>query len=370
MRPSRTVGRGPSRSTRCLRSLVAGVLLAGSAGVAAAVEPATDYTVAVLPRVPAGGFFPSSSGNPVNSAGVVAGLVSPGPGPFHAALYDTQRSTARLLDERGGTFSQAQDVDVHGDAVGTIHLDDLEVLDGRARAFFFRARTGQVRFLGPRGRDRVQTAVALNDRGVVVGSGYRDGVLGSPSRALVWYPHGRSSRRLELGRRLGLADSSSVDVTNSGAVLVAAREDGVERGLLWLPWKRVALPVTPLPGDQSVRVSGLNDSGTVVGLSYPRGLPGAGRPFVWDATTRVTRELAPVEGALSQPRAVNAAGTVVGDTASSLGEDRVVLWRADGTVQALPWLASRTGGVLGINRLGQAVGWIGEQTTTWRPTPR
>lgn len=175
----------------------------------------------------------------------------------------------------------------------------------------------------------------VNDRGLVVldASMYRAGeVLPLPGG-------------LTYGKRVN--DAGQV-LGNVGAT--AALWDG----------RRTVL-VAPLPGDDYVYLSGLNERGDVVGTSGQFG--GVSRAFLRAKGGAVTVLSAP--GVSAGASSLNDLRQVVGYV-DDAGTQQAVLWDTDGSVRALPSLAGAGGHTLAVdvNNRGDVVGYSYEGPAT------
>jgi probable HAF family extracellular repeat protein len=116
--------------------------------------------------------------------------------------------------------------------------------------------------------------------------------------------------------------------------------------------------IAGLPGSDGTTVFGINDVGAIVGGSNTAS---AVRAFV-STSGGGTRQLQPLPGdTASTAFAVNNLGEASGFS-SGPGGERAVVWRADGTVTALPGAAALVMRAYGINELKDAVGAINQGT--------
>jgi probable HAF family extracellular repeat protein len=183
----------------------------------------------------------------------------------------------------------------------------------------------------------------VNDAGVVVGAS-------STNTAIRWLPDGTP---VDLGRRPGDPWSMAYKVNNNG---VAVGNSG-SYAVSWSADNQITT-LPGLPGHSDAFAYGLNDSGVIVGDAWDR-TSGLHRAVRWNTDGMVT-DLGVLPGqAGSLANAVNAAGTVVGTSyaLNTLDRDHPVKWLPDGTFVALPRLADKDAGALGINDHGVVVGW-------------
>jgi len=148
--------------------------------------------------------------------------------------------------------------------------------------------------LGFGGEGAFSTAVAINDRGVVVGFSH------TPEDAPVIYVRQRG-RAVEIGR------GEPSDINDGGVVAGTTERDGTVRAAIWRNGREQVL--TGIPGDFH-RAQALNDRGQVVG--YHPDTSGYLRGFLWHRGQ--ARDLPPVEPTDVQtvPTDIDEDGTVVG----------------------------------------------------------
>lgn len=232
--------------------------------------------------------------------------------------------------------------------------------------------------------------LSMNDSGVVVGGVYdASGV----EHSAVWKTDGTvqiDPLSLPAGWR-----SRAVGINNHGQVLLDAIDPQFgEYGYL-LNSDGTYQNVGTL-GGTSTWVYGLNDSGQVVGGSTTD--TGLFHAFLWKNGVGMT-DLGISVGNDSKAMAISNNGNVVGRTDLGTSQPRVFFWNTGGTtymgtdavpnsvnnqgmvagmgnpesmdIQAVVWDASHTtnvlgyGNALGINDLGQVVGWLNGNAVMW-----
>ena len=219
---------------------------------------------------------------------------------------------------------------------------------GGSRAFWWSTRTGRVQVL-PLDGGTASVSIALNDRGVVLGS-----VQDPDWTPTIWDVRAGTDRRLT-----ELDDAQAIN--NRGWVAGTALyldDSRASKPMVWRPsGSLVELPFRP--GDDSSLVTGINDRGEVVGTSMNVQMEDElfGVPVVWTVRGRTICALTR-PGDLDTPFAINDRGRIVGGylTAGS-AEDRpyrAVTWSGCGADPVtLPGLPARA---FGVNNAGQIVG--------------
>ena len=157
----------------------------------------------------------------------------------------------QVLSAFAGQRTEATDINDRGEVSGTVYA-----AGGGSRAFWWSTRTGRVRLL-PLDGGSASVSIALNDRGVVLGS-----VQDPDWTPTIWNVRAGTDRRLT-----ELDDAQAIN--NRGWVAgTALYLDGsrASKPLVWRPsGSLVELPF--LAGDDSALVTGINDQGEVVGTS-------------------------------------------------------------------------------------------------------
>ena len=185
-------------------------------------------------------------------------------------------------------------------------------------------------------------ALAVNNAGQVVGSGFRDS--SAPS---FLYSNGAVTAINTLGGNYGLANA----INASGEIVGGSY-------LLAGPWHAFStingttLDLGVLPGDAASQANGINASGQIVGNSY--GASAISRAFLY--SDGKMQAIATLGGAVSEAFAINDSGEIVG--ASSLPGDQTVHAFADigGKVTDLGTLGGSISYALAVNNNGSVVG--------------
>lgn len=282
----------------------------------------------------------------LNNRGVVVGISQTGTpdpldeawscGDFLGATPNTclgfvwQDGVLTALPTLGGNNGYAAGVNARGHVVGWAETRVLDPTCSRADSQYlqFRAvrwepgrrwRPPRAVQLRPYPGDSASAAVAINDRGLVVGiSGECDRAVGrrTARRAVRWLRDDRPDTLPTLGGTTWHtptalnARGDAVGFSNPRDPRDAAGEF-VARAVLW-PRTGGIVEIGRLPGDSTSQAQGINDRGQVVGLSV-----GAGgvRAFLWeDGVLHDLNRLAPgAPGVLVTARAINGAGEITGD---------------------------------------------------------
>jgi probable HAF family extracellular repeat protein len=213
----------------------------------------------------------------------------------YAFVWQGVRMTALAT---GGGDSWAAAINERGQVVGW-RGDDIGY--GRGRAFMW--QNGRLRGLGVLPARSYSWAHALNERGEVVGESYSvdDAQDGVPvkTRAFLW----RSGKLIDLGALPGHRESSAVAINERGAILGSSWRsafDPVGRGFLWRAGKLVDLG--------SLRPVALNDRGQVIANTGAEG--DEGRAVLWQNGRRIL--LPTLGGKASEAVAINGRGQIVG----------------------------------------------------------
>jgi uncharacterized membrane protein len=326
----------------------AGMVVAGFAAGPAYAKPAdrapagAGYQVKRLVSRSGAMFLPSDGGNPINNRGLVAGSTTVAQ-VSRAAVFDLRTKRMRVLSAFAGQRTEATDINGRGEVSGTVYP-----ASGGSRAFWWSTKTGRVRMLPLHG-GTASVSIALNDRGIVLGS-----VQDPDWTPTIWDVRAGTDRRLT-----ELDDAQAIN--NRGWVAGTAHyraDSRASKALVWRPsGTLIELPF--LPGDDSSLVTGINDTGQVVGTSMNVEQEDElfGVPVVWTVRGRTICALTR-PGDLDTPFAINDRGRIVGGylTAGS-AEDRpyrAVTWSHCGADPVT--LPGRPAHAFGVNDRGRIVG--------------
>ena len=358
------------------RLIVAGasvaLLTAAGALPAAAGPPVGGYNRTVLaPGTPDSpySFRVSTSGNPVNASGLVAGT-GQAYGfrePHQAVLYDIGTGRIRSI----GTLpysdnAAAADVNDGGDVVGAAGTD--LGLGDPTLAFLWTPERPTIHTLGS--LDPLEPnsgATAVSNPGVVVGWTYTPD-SGYTGHAFVWDPAVEPVRMRDLGT-LGGVDSVAYGINAAGTIVGSATtRRHVVRPVVWSSGQHTISDIGTLPGYDSGVARDINAKGYVVGEDFNAATPEQTRAFVWNPRTRVVTALVTSDGAPSRANAINYNNVIVGQLdepplAGSSGADtRAAIWNACSPLTVLP---EDSAGATGITRKERVVGSSQYGATGW-----
>jgi probable HAF family extracellular repeat protein len=247
------------------------------------------------------------SAKAVNEAGVVVGTRTGADGLPRATRW-TAAGLAQDLGVEG--YSWANDVNDHGTIVGYTSLPD-----GGIRGFVVEPGAGP-QFLAPPAEvvSGGDLAIALNDRGAIVGYTY-DLVSGWP-RPVLWQGR-RHTPAVVPGRR----DNYDVTGINERGTIVGSTLDG-ELGYQAVTWVgRDHREVDVGPSRVHSLGRAVNDEGQVVGIRYL-----AGDAFLWDPRTGRTTILTGLTDVRDEALAINDRGMAVGYSTLADGGLRATLF--------------------------------------------
>jgi probable HAF family extracellular repeat protein len=285
----------------------------------------------------------------VNNAGQVVGESRTGNGPSHGFVW-SQQSGMVDVGSLGGGHTSVGAINDTGDIVGSSTL-----ATGASHAFLWSRQKGMID-LGTLGGTS-SSAVAINARGWVIGNSMVSG--DSSTHAFLWT---EKSGLKDLGT-LGGSDSAAFSINDRGDIVGTSRDAfGVDRAFLWTE-RSGMMDLGPANVAESSFAHSVNARGQIVGevdsigflwtsggqkislgslstYSNPDGLNNRGdvvgffgpfegakfRGFLWTARTGMV-DLGSLGIGHSRASAINAGGTIVGQSITPVGEFHAAVWR-------------------------------------------
>lgn len=227
-----------------------------------------------------------SYANGINEAGDIVGLT--GYGNSFSAYVLRSGGTMTLLGKAGGLNSRANDVNDSGWIAG-----DIGFANGSTRATVWTGNTTTIDLGDLAGGANYSTALALNDKGMVVGN---SGVAGG-SHAFLWTQAGGM---VDLGDLAGGGELSMALAINEAGVVVGSAADATSqnRAVMWKDGLLTDLNSLLTGADAGdwvlAQATGINESNQIVGWGWYQGQT---RGFLLDLDT-----LAPVpDGRVPEP---------------------------------------------------------------------
>lgn len=254
-----------------------------------------------------------SAATAINDHGQVVGWSTTTSGAHHAFLW--QNGRMRDLGTLGGNKSEANAINNHGQVVGWSTLkpgpdpnNPTQYPDPRRATHPFLWQTGRMTDLGTFRGLPISTAVAINERGDVIGtaSWWSGGNL-HESKAFSW----QKGRLTALPTRGG-DDTYAIAINNRGEIAGGSQDaDTWSHPVLWRNGKLTDLGLIGTHAGDAFSGTGgasaINDIGQVVG-EITKGQ--AGHAFVWQ--DGLMTDLGKLGGTESEAIAINEHGQVVG----------------------------------------------------------
>lgn len=309
-------------------------------------EPGADFSVATG----------------INAGGTIVGLsLAAGGGGTHAVRWD--QGVIRDLGHLGGGSSTALGINNRGDVVGAASLAESVV---HAAAW---DPAGRIRDLGVLAGGDYSEAIAINNRGWIVGWSSRetdpDPEATPPDHAVLW----RDGTPVPLVPDAYL--SRAFDINDAG-VVVGVMLIGSPLRVRGFMWDRGRVtPLGPPEGwdvaSASLTASGINARRRVVGYGFASDFDSGifeFRAVLWERAGAV--DLGTLGGGTAVfPRAINNRGQIVGglNTPSPVTQ-RAFLWD-QGTTTLLPRLGQSFSEASGINASGEIVGVSRSHAVLW-----
>jgi probable HAF family extracellular repeat protein len=276
--------------------------------------------------------------------------------PVTAAKPGGARPTVVDLGTLGGGFSDANGINNDPDDIQVVGHSTRP--DGFAHGFFWTAATGMID-LGSLGRG--SDAADINNHSVIAGgsedaAGQRWAVAWKLSSG-VW-----TIEKLGplvgacCGRANGLNNGTGGDPSALAVVGTSTVPSGGSSAVMWRKGTTEWLieDLGTLPGDLDSYAYGVNDSGTVVGVSISS--TEISRAFRWTPSTGMVA--LPGLGGNTTARAIANNGDITGISSDAAGNSHAVRWRAtDGVIEDLGTLGGCCSAGVGISTAGTVVGW-------------
>lgn len=262
------------------------------------------------------------------------------------------------LGTLGGFYSQASAINNRGEIVGvsgtarkTKHTTSYRFI---SHAFLW--QKGKMRDLGSLGGDN-STALALNDRGDVVGYSELPNTESYQSHSQIWLLHAflyTNGKMRDLGTLPGDIVSIANGINAEGQVVGTSGTGATDKsGVLAqgaVLWSHGHVRLID-PSHSPTEANGISRYGQVAGKALTENF----HPVVWSVwnlTTKSETDLA-IDAVLGEARAVNSRGQVVGDRSDNRGNGRHA-FLLDDDLPLLPGYTASDADA--INNLGAVVG--------------
>ncbi len=336
-------------SMRNRLALLALASLPWSGGAAAAAT----YDVTLLPSL--GGT--SSSASDINDAGQIVGSSKLlGDAASHAAFWTAGGPAIDLAPNAG--VSAGDRINNHGQIIGHIYSNPLDAgTYGAGQTLLWQSASSTPTLLAPLAGSVTSQASGINNSGKIAGTSFESSNTVYAPHATVWSP----ATSIDTTQERTLA----YDVNNAGVVVGTAFGSNGENAVIWSGSQRRSLP--NLAGATAVSGLRINDEGLIIGTTFISG-PSAHDPFldhnqatVWDGSAAAA--LPSLGGLDSVAIGLNNLGQVVGWSSNVAGGAHATLWNGTAPVDLNSFMSSsqRSAGwtlleATAINNLGWIVG--------------
>jgi uncharacterized membrane protein len=293
--------------------------------------PAQSYTIKELPPLPGDNYAGAFA---LNEAGQAAGFSG------QRAVIWNGGVPRNLQTVPGATSSVAFGLNDSGQAAGQVFPTPLN-----SSSFFWNGSTMQV--IAPPPADYLDAAYALNNLGVVIGTG-------GPTFGYRWSSATGGSPQA-FGVLAGDNSAYPNAINNFGITVGRSRGRSSSRPVIWVGTSPQAVPMPE--GATGGQAWGISDAGTVVGEYY---LSGSTRPFLWTSGSGLLALPLPAGAPSAVAWSVNSAGVIIGWAGSE-----PIIWRknASGVYEAISVASLITNGsgwsglnLYAINDAGQIAG--------------
>lgn len=248
--------------------------------------------------------------------------------PETCLAFDWRAGKMTALPTLGGNNGQADGNNSGGEIVGFAETDTKNPSCVAPQVFNFgaavwsRQNPGDVSQLPNVSGDVVAAAIAVNDRGDVVG--ISGPTCGSPSlqvaaHAVLWKRGGNPTNLQTLG---GAYNNAGLAINNRGDTVGVSdlAGDAAYHAVLWKKGKKEPEDLGTLPGDVSSEANGINMKGQIVGYSIDAS--GNSRAVLWEngAIYDLNTLIQPSSGLyLLYGADIDDEGVIVGDAMSTTG---------------------------------------------------
>ena len=285
----------------------------------------------------------------VNDSGIVVGSYIPNDGRiyYHGFIWTEATGMVDIGVPGGGDSNTAEvfcfAINNAGNVVGSARQ-----VDGRQVAFFWSPTDGFT-VLGDisTNSDNGNSAYAINDLDQVTGNLVvnKRGII---YHAFLWSPG------MAHPRDLGVVEGAQYSLGNGINNLTRIAGGSLAAGDVWEPmsWtKKKGMRIGLVPGTVYALAEAINDAGQIVGLDQT----GASDLGFYTAPGMGLKFLKGLGGNATVPHAINQNGVIVGYAEDTTNTTYAVRWLTPKSVPEV--FSTEAGNALGINNLGQIVGF-------------